>query len=236
MTRVVISLLVALLGSGCLYRGDAEAFDASEHRHDVTLLEGVPVVRQEGHFDCGPAALSSLLAYWGIRETPDSIRRATKTPPNQTMRAGDLRDYVQRRGLDAFVFRGSFADLEAEIEGRRPVLVGTLKPYVGDRWLAHYEVVTGVGPTAIITMDPAAGYREYSRAGFLREWERTNRVMLVAAKAAAPHASNNFSSLEALAGTSVLYVFEADVASSLVSPWPVASGGGDPDFCCHTGG
>jgi predicted double-glycine peptidase len=236
MTRLVVSLLVVLFGSGCLYRGDAEAFDPSKKRSDVTLLEGVPVVRQEGRFDCGPAALSSLLAYWGVRETPDAIRRATKTPPDETLRAGDLRDYAQKRGLEAFVFRGSFSDLEAEIAGRRPVLVGTLKPYVGDRWLAHYEVVTGVGPATIVTMDPAAGYREYSRAGFLREWERTNRVMLVAARDAAPQASNIFSSLGALAGTSVLYVFEADAAPSFVSPRPTLRGRGDPDFCCYTGG
>jgi hypothetical protein len=53
---------------------------------------------------------------------------------------------------------------------------------VGDKWFAHYEVVTGVGRGTVVTMDPGGGYREYPTAGFLREWERTQRVMLVAAK------------------------------------------------------
>lgn len=185
MTRLAHAALAALVSLGCLYQGEAKSFDASEHRPDVEVLSGVPVVLQQDRLDCGPAALSSLLAYWQIRETPAAIRRATGTPKGRTLRAADLRDHAKRKGLDAFLFQGTFDDLESEIRAGRPVLVGTLKPYVGDKWFAHYEVVTGIGRTTVVTMDPGAGYREYPTAGFLREWERTQRVMLVAAKPAA---------------------------------------------------
>lgn len=180
--RLLLAVVAACTSFGCsLYQGEAKSFDASEHHPDVEVLP-VPVVLQEDRLDCGPAALSSLLAYWGIEETPDSIRRATGTPKGSTLRAADLRDHAKRKGLDAFLFQGTLGELEAEIEAGRPVLVGTLKPYVGDKWFAHYEVVTGVGRSRVVTMDPGGGYREYPTAGFLREWERTQRVMLVAAK------------------------------------------------------
>lgn len=180
--RFVLAVVVACTSFSCsLYQGEAKSFDAAERRADVEVLP-VPVVLQEDRLDCGPAALSSLLAYWGIEETPDSIRRATGTPKGRTLRAADLRDHAKRKGLDAFLFQGTLGELEAEIEAGRPVLVGTLKPYVGDKWFAHYEIVTGVGRTSVVTMDPGGGYREYPTAGFLREWERTQRVMLVAAK------------------------------------------------------
>src|SRR5688572_25422153 len=181
MQRFLIVVVAAVASLGCLYQGEAKSFDATEHRPDVEML-AVPVVLQEDRLDCGPAALSSLLAYWGIEETPDSIRRAIGTPKGRTLRAADLREHAKRKGLDAFVFQGTLAELEAEIQARRPVLVGTLKPYVGNKWFAHYEVVTAVGQGTIVTMDPGGGYREYPTAGFLREWERTQRVMLVAAK------------------------------------------------------
>lgn len=192
MMRLAHAVLAASVSLGCLYQGEAKSFDASEHRPDVTTLSGVPVVMQEDRLDCGPAALSSLLAYWQIRETPAQIRRATGTPKGRTLRAGDLRDHVKRKGLDAFLFQGTLNDLEAEIAAGRPVLVGTLKPYIGNKWFAHYEVVTGIGRTTVVTMDPGAGYREYPTAGFLREWERTRRVMLVVAK---PEASDGVAAI-----------------------------------------
>ena len=180
----LLALALAALANACLYQGEATAFDPSEARGELSVLPGVPLVLQRGRLDCGPAALSSVLAYWGVARSPEAIRRTIGTPPDRSLGAGALRDYARAQGLEAFVFQGSFADLEREIAAGRPVIVGTLKPYVGDRWYAHYEVVAGIGPSSVVTMDPADGYRRYPRPGFLAEWERSRCLTLALARPA----------------------------------------------------
>src|SRR4051812_25141971 len=118
--------LMSLASAGCLYRGTARSFDAAHAEDkDLALIRSVPVVRQDGFRECGAAALSSLLAHWGQVVEPTAIQAAVHAPENTALSAGSLRDYLKAHGFDAYLFEGTFADLEAEIAAGRPVLVGT---------------------------------------------------------------------------------------------------------------
>jgi hypothetical protein len=60
-------------------------------------------------------------------------------------------------------------------------VVGTAKPVIAGERAAHYEVVVGIHPQTrrVATLDPAAGVRQNSFAGFLEEWLSTGQVLLV---------------------------------------------------------
>ena len=185
-----LAVLLLVGSGGCGYRGSA--VDASPHAVAAEpgwiTVRGVPLVEQEGKSDCGAAALTMLLAFWGndasLAETAGALPPA---PDGGGQRAGDLRDLARARGLEAFLVRGEFADLEEQLVKGRPVLVGLRKP-VGlprgkrQRVLSHYELVVGIHPARrqILTLDPAEGLRRNSLEGFAREWEPAERLALIA--------------------------------------------------------
>ena len=172
------------LSWGCLYQGRARSFDASSAKaRGVVVVANVPELRQRDPQGCGVTALAALLAHHGVRVDPSEVRRELRIPEGKPASAGALVDYARRRGLDAFLVRGTFEDLQREVQAGRPALVGMIKPYLGDRWLAHYEVLVAWSPTVVVTMDPAQGFREYPHQGFLVEWDLAGSLLLVAAPA-----------------------------------------------------
>jgi ABC-type bacteriocin/lantibiotic exporter with double-glycine peptidase domain len=150
----------------------------------LKLLSNVPHVEQEGAQDCGAAAMSAALRYWGVAVSPEAVRQSVEIPMNEPIAAGLLRDYAEQLGFHSFLIAGSFEDLKHELSHGRPVIVGTLKPYVGNKRFAHYEVVMGLSDTRVVTMDPATGYRQYPRDGFVAEWNGSKRLSLLMAPAA----------------------------------------------------
>lgn len=170
--------------AGCIYSGSGEDVSLEDARSSSAwqVVEGVEEARQDGEQDCGAVVVAELLRYWGDPASVDQIRREAGAAPEKPIHAGVLRDVVRARGFAAFLVHGKIRDLRHEIRHGRPVVVGMLKPHLGDRMLAHYELVVGVHEDGqVMTMDPAAGFRRYPAAGFVEEWRPTGRLMLVAA-------------------------------------------------------
>jgi predicted double-glycine peptidase len=197
-------LVLGALSAGCAsYEGSARAVAPATLRAESgwQRIEDVPAVPQKGAKDCGAAALSSVLGYWRRpgppppREQIDAALRAgadadskqaskdtsKQTLAKQGLRAGALRDYARRQGYRAYVFHGTFDDLQHELAAGRPVIVGVLKELSSREYLAHYQVVIGYHPAKerVLTLDPADGLREYPKTGFLEEWERAAHTTLV---------------------------------------------------------
>lgn len=189
-----VALALALAGgAGCGYRGsavDASPRAVAAEPGWITVAD-VPLVKQAGKSDCGAAAMTMLLKFWGNDEAT-LADTAAALPANEEkpgQRAGDLRDLARARGLDAFLVTGEFADLEAQLTQGRPVLVGLQKPVglpIGKRQrvLSHYEIVVGLHPQRreILTLDPSHGLRRNTLEGFAREWEPSKRLALIAFK------------------------------------------------------
>jgi len=142
--------------------------------------DNVSFVPQRGEDDCGAAALAMVLNALHADGGREEIVRAI--PPREGgIRAGDLRDFARRAGLRAFVLKGTREDLQSQLSRGRPVLVGLAKPLSDKRAILHYEVVAGMHPDtgAILTVDPAVGWRESSWVDFEREWQPTGEVTLL---------------------------------------------------------
>jgi ABC-type bacteriocin/lantibiotic exporter with double-glycine peptidase domain len=182
--RVALLALVAAAGGGC-YRGSARAVSLAEIDREPgwVVVRGVPVIRQESAHDCGAAALAMVLERWGVPNTAPEIRRSVSEAGDGRASAGNLRRFARGKGLRAFLISGVESDLEHELGAQRPVLVGLVQRYSGDRALSHYEVVIGLNPTTrrVLLLDPGRGPREDDLASFDREWRDAGRLTLVVA-------------------------------------------------------
>jgi len=177
----LLALFACLVTSGC-YLGSARNARFADLAGDDgwEFVEGVPAVRQAANEDCGAAALAMVLGYWQRPATRDGIVAANPPAPDRGIKAAALRDFARQQGMQAFVIQGQFPDLDREIHGHRPVLVGVMKRY-GRRAYSHYEVVVGINrrDQRILTIDPAHGPRVDSREGFAAEWAAAGQVTLV---------------------------------------------------------
>jgi hypothetical protein len=126
-----------------------------------------------------------VLRFWGQWATPAELRTAAGTPEGLGVQAGTLRDVLRKRGLEAYLVEGDLDDLERELGAGRPVLVGLAKPYTNGIY-AHYEVVAGLNRArgVVATVDPGAGWRQNTLAGFMQEWQPTHHLTLVVSPAA----------------------------------------------------
>jgi hypothetical protein len=178
----VCALGAFLLLGGC-YAGTAQAISPHQVAADPgwLLVPGVPLVRQSGRSDCGAAALAMVLGYWSQPTSVLEIDARDPAAAAHGWKAGQLRDLAREKGLRAFVVSGRLSDLTTEIGQRRPVVVGLVQRYGKDQSRAHYQVVIGVHPAKrlILSLDPAAGWRQDTLEGFAREWLPTQQVTLV---------------------------------------------------------
>lgn len=191
---LALALVAGAGASGCGYRGSAVDVSprAIAAEPGWITVRDVPLVEQQGKSDCGAAALTMLLRFWGADASTtlaDVAGALPSDPEKPGQRAGDLRDLARARGLEAFLVTGEIADLETQLAQGRPLLVGLLKP-VGiplgkrQRALSHYEIVIGYHPEKklVLTLDPAEGLRKNTVEGFAREWEPSKRLALIAFK------------------------------------------------------
>lgn len=167
--------------AGCGYVGTAQTVDSDPAEEGWVLVRGVEGVEQWSRTDCGPAALVSVLRYYGQPALLDDFVRASDSAQDGA-RAGALRDIARGLGYRAHVVQGTFDDLEEHLSKGRPLVVGLLKPYSNGAW-PHYEVVVGIHPELgdLLTHDPARGWTRNTRDGFLAEWEPAGRLLLVIA-------------------------------------------------------
>lgn len=175
-------VLLGLLPAGCsFYAGSARDFSPADldREEGWQVVEGMEFVPQREASDCGAAALSMVLARWGVEAVPGLLFRDGGAPA-KGLPAGRLRAEARGRGLKAYLIRGELADLERELDKGRPVLVGLHKP-VRSGAVTHYEVVVGIhtGRQIVLTLDPAFGWRQNSFEGFLVEWDPAGRLTLV---------------------------------------------------------
>jgi len=176
-----LAFALASAGCGAAYQGTAVDTEKSVLAREPgwVWVSGVTDVRQAGDKDCGAAALSAVLGYWGQARAPDAIETALHRAKGQGLRAGELVSYARDAGFESHVFYADLGDVTAELRGGRPAIVGVAKRY-GQDTLAHYEVVVGVHPISksVLTLDPANGWRRNTVDGFNAEWAPTGRVLI----------------------------------------------------------
>jgi ABC-type bacteriocin/lantibiotic exporter with double-glycine peptidase domain len=187
-------ILVAM--TGCHFGFESPVTPAMGPDPSWKVVPAVPMVKMESKSDCGLAAVEMLLRYWRPEVPRDELRSELRRQlgpvvDDKGLEAGILRQAVQDRGLDSFVFEGTPDDLAHEIALRRPVIVGLVRRS-GRRLYTHFELVVGVNERRrmLLAADPQDGWQEVEFDDFLRQWEPTHHLTLVALPRSTAQASS----------------------------------------------
>lgn len=165
-------LAAALLLGGCATTQPPLLSDAVE-------LTAVPFFPQTD-YQCGPAALATVLAHSGVAVGPADITDAVFIPDRKGSLQVELIAAARRNGRLPFVIPPQPGALLQELEAGRPVLV--LQNLGFDRlpkW--HYAVVVGHDPARDrFVLRSGRKERKHERSGrFLRSWARSGHWGLV---------------------------------------------------------
>jgi tetratricopeptide (TPR) repeat protein len=137
---LLAAVLLALSGCASI---PAPGYDRGlpPSRAERVELEAVPFFPQE-EYQCGPAALATLLQSAGIARTPAQLVEQVYLPQRQGSLQVELLGATRRAGAVPYVLRPQPGDLLREVAAGHPVVVlqrvgGPLLP----QW--HYAVVVG---------------------------------------------------------------------------------------------
>jgi ABC-type bacteriocin/lantibiotic exporter with double-glycine peptidase domain len=175
MRRGGIWLLLPLAVWGC---SPFRRVDWENGRSGVHIIENVPFYRQAGPYDCGPAALASLLAHRGRTVAPESIAGEVTSPILRGSLLPDLENFAGRQGFATRSGRGDLALLRQAIEEGCPVLIPLemgIKPVSSP----HYIVVFGYDQKGFLVHagEKAAVFIEADELD--RRWAVMNRLFLL---------------------------------------------------------
>ena len=129
---------------------------------------------------CGPAALASVLSFWGAATEPETLRSELYRAKLRGSLPLDLTLAARRRGFKAAMYEGGLDDLRRRLDAGRP-LVAFLN--VGFELLpqGHFVVVTGYddarGGVVMHSGTDAGRFLAYGRLEKL--WRRTGRLTLL---------------------------------------------------------
>jgi predicted double-glycine peptidase len=182
LASALLLCAIAVVGTGCAsFRGSAPTATSSAQTERWTKLQNFPLVLQEKGDDCGAAALSAVVRYWGYPASAQSIE-ASLGREDRRLQAADMEAYARSVGLRSYVFYGTMKDVVHELERGRPVVVGLGKMIEEKKALSHYEVVVGYEPEKkqVLLLDPGRGFQVVSLDSFAREWAVSKGVTMVA--------------------------------------------------------
>ncbi len=142
-------------------------------------LDDTPFFPQE-RFQCGPAALTTVLVASGAEVSLDAIVEQVYLPGRAGSLQIELGAAARRNGRIPYTIDGTLGAILAELEAGRPVLVlQNLGVAALPRW--HYAVVTGIDvPNDAVLLRSGTDRRRVTQTDtFLRTWRRSNYWGLV---------------------------------------------------------
>jgi tetratricopeptide (TPR) repeat protein len=146
----------------------------------VAELTAVPFFPQT-EYQCGPAALATVLKHAGAEVDADSLVPEVYAPGLRGSLQAELLGATRRHGFVPYVIEPNAGALAAELAARRPVLV--LQNLGVERvpvW--HYAVVVGLSGDEVVLRSGTQERRIESSSRFLREWQRGSNWGFVALK------------------------------------------------------
>jgi hypothetical protein len=197
-----VSLTAVVLMQGCGSFPTSTDQPSFQRRYGDFTYCTVEAVGQSGRYTCGPACLSSVLAYWDVEISEEQIVRTYPRPEPRPYFLLELRSIAEAEGLKAYVISldaQSRSEVEGQIGKGRPLLCAVrlpLSPYPLDgvpilgpacRALAwalsprkdHFVVVAGLKPQKVLVMDPAHGFAALSWRRFERAWSQMKHACLL---------------------------------------------------------
>lgn len=140
-------------------------------------IQGVPFVRQsEG--TCGPAALASVMAYYGVVIDQQAITQATYTPAFKGALITDLENFARSKGFQTELKQGTMDVIRGSINKGHPVIVLVDLGF----WVVskpHYLVVTGYDANGVRAHTGYEASRFYAYRQFEKIWARKGSTYLI---------------------------------------------------------
>ncbi|MFU8765010.1 MAG: PA2778 family cysteine peptidase [Haliea sp.] len=168
MGRSIIALALVALVSACASTAPPSPDQAPRE------LVAVPFFPQT-EYQCGPAALATVLVHSGVATSPDALAPQVYLPGRQGSLQLELLAAARRAGRIPFTLEATPQALLAELEAGNPVLVlQNLGLRSLPRW--HYAVVVGYEPTRerVILRSGSERRRQESWTHFIASWARAD--------------------------------------------------------------
>ena len=195
--RLAGAVLLVTSVAGC---GTLSGADGRDH-YPAVELASVPFFAQQ-QFQCGPAALASLLVAAGDITTPQALAPQSYLPERHGSLQLELVATARRHGRVPYELPGTIDALLAELVAGHPVLVlQNFGSRDSPRW--HYAVVIGYEPghARMLLRSGAQARERMPLARFAATWERAGRWALVVLEPPALPADDDPTRyLEAVAG------------------------------------
>jgi predicted double-glycine peptidase len=172
--------VLALALTGCAAQEGRLAPDLPTGRPSRVELVDTPFFPQRD-YQCGPAALATLLASAGITVQPDQLVAEVYIPGRQGSLQAEMIAATRSRGLVPYVLSPSLEALLAQLAAGQPVLV--LQKTGAGPWPGwHYAVVVGYDTQTqrVVLRSGTEARLEMPASRFLATWDRAGRWALVA--------------------------------------------------------
>jgi ABC-type bacteriocin/lantibiotic exporter with double-glycine peptidase domain len=169
------SLILAISGCGATsFEAIKPGLDARGH-----YIEGVTFVKQT-EYDCGPAALASVLSFRGRTADLNRITASVYLPSLRGTLPMDLERYAKDEGFKTLSSAGTAAALKAAIRNNIPVIC-LLDLGFGFYRQPHFVTVIGFddGNGLFIMHDGGTPNRTMRYEDFEKKWARAGNWMIV---------------------------------------------------------
>lgn len=220
-----VGFMLALFFIGNLIGCASIPEHVQEYGNDPTAVElsDTPFFPQE-RYQCGPAALMTVLTQSGVSTTLDSIVDQVYLPGKQGSLRMELMAATRASGRIPYEIDASLSTILGELQAGRPVLV---LQNLGVSWIPrwHYAVVVGVDPiNDTVTLRSGTSRRRVTNTQtFLRTWRRSGYWALIALRPgelpARPNTDRFLQAIAALESTGHLLEARSGWQSAL-ERWP----------------
>jgi tetratricopeptide (TPR) repeat protein len=169
-----------LLLHGCAVQGPTQPDAAMEDLPLRLELDGTPFFPQRA-YQCGPAALATVLAASGVPVAADDLVDEVYLPAREGSLQAEIIAATRQHDRLAYLPPPSLASLLAQVAAGRPVLV--LQKTGFGAWPGwHYAVVFGfdLATGQLLLRSGEQPRRELSFARFMATWDRASRWAMVA--------------------------------------------------------
>lgn len=131
----------------------------------MKIIKNFPNFRQVHEYDCGPQALQSILAYYGIDVSESALMKLAGTHPKTGTDIAGLEKVPKDYGLEIIAGKMEINNLKKYINRKIPVILliqawaSSKKVSWENNWAnGHYAVAIGYDSKKIYFEDPASIY------------------------------------------------------------------------------
>lgn len=223
--RAALAIGMALSIAGCAARGPLISSETAGPGARVEL-ESTPFFPQE-RYQCGPAALATVLSAAGAGVTAESLVPEVYLPGREGSLQAELIAATRRHDRLPYILPPKLEALVATLDGGLPVLV-LQKLGAGPLPGWHYAVVVGYDASRdeFVLRSGTERRKEMSARLFLATWDRAERWALVVLQPGAlPPAPDFARYMEAAAGLEAVGRLDAAALAyeSAAQAWPAES-------------